>query len=101
MRNHGHAQHKPIAIFHSLSPPSLSLSRETKDDTMSAARFFGDDHAPGINFTPDDEELIELYLLPRVLGEPDPFPGLIIDDDEAATTQLTKNACEDLKSAIV
>jgi hypothetical protein len=54
---------------------------------MSAARFFGDDHAPGINFTPDDEELIKLYLLPRVRGEPDPFPGLIIDDDEAATTQ--------------
>jgi hypothetical protein len=54
---------------------------------MSAARFFGDDHAPGINFTPDDEELVELYLLPRVRGEPDPFPGLIIDDDEAATTQ--------------
>jgi hypothetical protein len=82
--------HGPIAIFHSLSPPSpLSRARasKTKDGTMSAAKFFGDDHAPGINFTPDDEELVELYLLPRVRGEPDPFPGLIIDDNEAATTQ--------------
>ena len=42
---------------------------------------------PGLNFHPDDDELIEFFLLPTVRGEPAWFPGVIvIDDDTAANT---------------
>ncbi|TVT97456.1 hypothetical protein EJB05_57303, partial [Eragrostis curvula] len=36
---------------------------------------------------PLDDQIVQLYLLPRVRGHPDLFPGLIIDDDTAANTQ--------------
>ncbi|KAK3152792.1 hypothetical protein QOZ80_2BG0163670 [Eleusine coracana subsp. coracana] len=48
------------------------------------------DLPPSLFFIPDDEELIRLYLLPRVRGQPDVIPGLIIDDDSAANTQPWK-----------
>ncbi|KAK3156710.1 hypothetical protein QOZ80_2AG0110800 [Eleusine coracana subsp. coracana] len=48
------------------------------------------DLPPCLYFAPDDEELIRLYLLPRVRGQPDIIPGLIIDDDSAANTQPWK-----------
>jgi len=42
---------------------------------------------PGLNFHPDDDELIEFFLLPTVRGEPAWFPGVIvIGDDTAANT---------------
>ncbi|XP_039787084.1 NAC domain-containing protein 71-like [Panicum virgatum] len=42
---------------------------------------------PGLNFHPDDDELVEFFLLPTVRGEPAWFPGVIVvDDDTAANT---------------
>ncbi|XP_062224567.1 NAC domain-containing protein 96-like [Phragmites australis] len=41
---------------------------------------------PGVKFCPDDDELVELYLLPRVRGQPAPFHGVIVEDDTAAST---------------
>ncbi|XP_062217351.1 uncharacterized protein LOC133917468 [Phragmites australis] len=40
----------------------------------------------GVKFHPDDEELVEFYLLPRVRGQPVLFPGVIVEDDTAAST---------------
>ncbi|KAK3153244.1 hypothetical protein QOZ80_2BG0169730 [Eleusine coracana subsp. coracana] len=48
------------------------------------------DLPPCLYFDPTDEQLIRLYLLPRVRGQPDLIPGLIIDDDTAANTQPWK-----------
>ncbi|CAN6251229.1 unnamed protein product [Urochloa humidicola] len=48
-------------------------------------------HPPGVKFCPDDDELVEFFLLPRVRGEPSWFPGvLVIDDDRAANTHPSK-----------
>ncbi|CAN6278326.1 unnamed protein product [Urochloa humidicola] len=48
-------------------------------------------HPPGLNFRPEDEELVEFFLLPRVRGEPSWFPGVVvIDDDTAANTHPLK-----------
>ncbi|TVT97453.1 hypothetical protein EJB05_53868, partial [Eragrostis curvula] len=52
-----------------------------------AANILGDFTLPGLHFAPVDDEIVQLYLLPRVRGHPDLFPGLIIDDDTAANTQ--------------
>jgi hypothetical protein len=42
---------------------------------------------PGLNFHPDDDELIEFFLLPTFRGDPAWFPGVIvIGDDTAANT---------------
>ncbi|TVU32425.1 hypothetical protein EJB05_24156, partial [Eragrostis curvula] len=54
---------------------------------MSAAAEILYDISPDMHFEPADELLIELYLLRRVRGQPDLFPGLIVDDDTAANTQ--------------
>ncbi|TVU32424.1 hypothetical protein EJB05_24155, partial [Eragrostis curvula] len=54
---------------------------------MSAAAEILYDISPDMHFEPADELLIELYLLRRVRGQPDLFPGLIVDDDAAANTQ--------------
>ncbi|KAK3156620.1 hypothetical protein QOZ80_2AG0109670 [Eleusine coracana subsp. coracana] len=48
------------------------------------------DLPPGFKFVPTDEQIIELYLLPRVRGQPDLIPDLIVDDDAAANTQPWK-----------
>ncbi|CAN6251244.1 unnamed protein product [Urochloa humidicola] len=48
-------------------------------------------HPPGVKFCPDDDELVEFFLLPRVRGEPSWFPSvLVIDDDTAANTNPSK-----------
>ncbi|TVU32423.1 hypothetical protein EJB05_24154, partial [Eragrostis curvula] len=52
-----------------------------------AVAILGDLTQPGLHFAPVDDEIVQLYLLPRVRGHPDLFPGLIIDDDTAANTQ--------------
>ncbi|TVU32491.1 hypothetical protein EJB05_24222, partial [Eragrostis curvula] len=54
---------------------------------MSAAAEILYDMSPDMHFEPADELLVELYLLRRVRGQPDLFPGLIVDDDAAANTQ--------------
>ncbi|CAL5022518.1 unnamed protein product [Urochloa decumbens] len=42
---------------------------------------------PGVQFRPDADELVDLYLLPRALGDPAPFHGVaVLDDDEAGST---------------
>ncbi|CAL4888352.1 unnamed protein product [Urochloa decumbens] len=42
---------------------------------------------PGVQFRPDADELVDLYLLPRALGDPVPFHGVaVLDDDEAGST---------------
>ncbi|CAN6278300.1 unnamed protein product [Urochloa humidicola] len=57
--------------------------------SSKAAEMLG--HPPGLNFSPDDEELVEFFLLPRVRGEPSWFPGVVvIDDDTAANTHPSK-----------
>jgi hypothetical protein len=43
---------------------------------------------PGVQFRPDDDELVEFYLLPRARGEPAPFPGVVVVDDDAAGSTL-------------
>ncbi|XP_062217650.1 NAC domain-containing protein 86-like [Phragmites australis] len=40
----------------------------------------------GVKFSPDDEEVVEFYLLPRARGQPVLFPAVIVDDDTAAST---------------
>ncbi|KAM0906302.1 hypothetical protein ACQ4PT_016845 [Festuca glaucescens] len=35
----------------------------------------------GFKFTPDDEEVIELYLVPNLRRQPTPLSGVLIDDD--------------------
>ncbi|CAL5058778.1 unnamed protein product [Urochloa decumbens] len=57
--------------------------------SSKAAEVLG--HPPGVNFRPDDDELVEFFLLPRVRGEPSWFPGVVvIDDDTAANTHPSK-----------
>ncbi|CAN6237901.1 unnamed protein product [Urochloa humidicola] len=57
--------------------------------SSKAAEMLG--HPPGLNFRPEDEELVEFFLLPRVRGEPSWFPGVVvIDDDTAANTHPSK-----------
>ncbi|CAN6231306.1 unnamed protein product [Urochloa humidicola] len=57
--------------------------------SSKAAKMLG--HPPGVKFCPDDDELVEFFLLPRVRGEPSWFPGvLVIDDDRAANTHPSK-----------
>ncbi|CAL4888450.1 unnamed protein product [Urochloa decumbens] len=57
--------------------------------SSKAAEVLG--HPPGVNFRPDEDELVEFFLLPRVRGEPSWFPGVVvIDDDTAANTNPTK-----------
>ncbi|KAF8647183.1 hypothetical protein HU200_065465 [Digitaria exilis] len=48
---------------------------------------------PGFTFRPDDTELISLYLLPKLHGEPSrlPFPGVAVVDDDAAANTLPWN----------
>ncbi|PUZ75199.1 hypothetical protein GQ55_1G132100 [Panicum hallii var. hallii] len=43
---------------------------------------------PGVQFRPPDDELVEFYLLPRARGEPAPFPGVVVVDDDAAGSTL-------------
>ncbi|CAL5047108.1 unnamed protein product [Urochloa decumbens] len=57
--------------------------------SSKAAEMLG--HPPGLKFRPDEDELVEFFLLPRVRGEPCWFPGVVvIDDDTAANTHPAK-----------
>ncbi|CAN6231319.1 unnamed protein product [Urochloa humidicola] len=57
--------------------------------SSKAAEMLG--HPPGVKFCPDDDELVEFFLLPRVRGEPSWFPSvLVINDDTAANTNPSK-----------
>ncbi|KAL6646835.1 hypothetical protein ACP70R_015529 [Stipagrostis hirtigluma subsp. patula] len=51
----------------------------------AAARILG--LPPGFRFRPSDEELVELFLLPRARGHPALYPGVVIDDDTAASAR--------------
>jgi hypothetical protein len=57
--------------------------------STKAAQFLG--HPPGVNFRPDDDELVEFFLLPRLRGEPDWFPGVVVIDDDSAANTLPWN----------
>lgn len=53
--------------------------------SITAAKTLG--LPPGFSFRPDDNELIEFYLLPKLRGEPAWFPGVaVIEDDTAGNT---------------
>ncbi|KAK3152797.1 hypothetical protein QOZ80_2BG0163740 [Eleusine coracana subsp. coracana] len=56
---------------------------------MSPAAIY-EDLPPGIKFVPTDQQIVELYLMPRIRGQPDLIPELVIDDDTAANTQPWK-----------
>nr|CAB3494580.1 unnamed protein product [Digitaria exilis] len=43
---------------------------------------------PGFCFRPDDDELIELFLLPSVRGEAPRLPGVVITEDDTAANTL-------------
>ncbi|CAL5058695.1 unnamed protein product [Urochloa decumbens] len=43
---------------------------------------------PGVHFRPDTDELVDLYLLPRALGDPVPFHGVAVLDDDAAGSTM-------------
>ncbi|TVU00694.1 hypothetical protein EJB05_53876, partial [Eragrostis curvula] len=69
---------------------AVSLSLPTREqNTLSSpvANILSDLTLPGLHFEPVDDEIVKLYLLPRVRGQLDLFPGLIVDDDTAANTQ--------------
>ncbi|KAL6646836.1 hypothetical protein ACP70R_015530 [Stipagrostis hirtigluma subsp. patula] len=51
----------------------------------AAARILG--LPPGFRFRPSDEELVELFLLPRARGHPALYLGVVIDDDTAASAR--------------
>ncbi|KAL6640329.1 hypothetical protein ACP70R_022178 [Stipagrostis hirtigluma subsp. patula] len=51
----------------------------------AAARILG--LPPGFRFRPSDEELVELFLLPRARGHPALYPDVVIDDDTAASAR--------------
>jgi hypothetical protein len=57
--------------------------------STKAAQILG--HPPGVSFCPDDDELVEFFLLPRFRGEPDWFPGVVIIDDASAANTLPWN----------
>nr|TKW38612.1 hypothetical protein SEVIR_1G126800v2 [Setaria viridis] len=57
--------------------------------STKAAQILG--HPPGINFRPDDDELVEFFLLPRLRGEPSWFPGVVVIDDDSAANTLPWN----------
>ncbi|KAM0834862.1 hypothetical protein ACQ4PT_037498 [Festuca glaucescens] len=48
--------------------------------------------SPGLKFDPDDDELVELYLLRRILSQPLPLARVICEDDplSAAPWDLLK-----------
>ncbi|CAN6272342.1 unnamed protein product [Urochloa humidicola] len=49
---------------------------------------------PGIHFRPDADELVDLYLLPRARGEPVPFHGVAVLDDNAAGSTMPQDLLE-------
>ncbi|PNT67917.1 hypothetical protein BRADI_3g33680v3 [Brachypodium distachyon] len=48
---------------------------------MEAADELGLGLSPGFKFNPEDEELVEYFLLPRLLGQKLPLEGMIYEDD--------------------
>ncbi|CAL4888429.1 unnamed protein product [Urochloa decumbens] len=49
---------------------------------------------PGVHFRPDADELVDLYLLPRALGDPAPFHGIAVLDDDAAGSTMPEELLE-------
>jgi len=52
----------------------------------------------GFLFAPEDGDVIEQYLLRRILGQPLPLDGLILDDDPLSAPPwelLARNGCKD------
>ncbi|OEL28291.1 hypothetical protein BAE44_0010690 [Dichanthelium oligosanthes] len=54
--------------------------------SIRAAKILG--HLPGVNFHPDDDELVEFFLLPSVRGEPAWFPGVVVIEDDSAANMI-------------
>ncbi|OEL26734.1 hypothetical protein BAE44_0012243 [Dichanthelium oligosanthes] len=52
----------------------------------------------GFIFAPEDGDVVAHYLLPRILGQPLPLDGLILDDDPLSARPwelLQRNGCKD------
>ena len=52
----------------------------------------------GFLFAPEDGDVVEQYLLRRILGKPLPLDGLILDDEPLSTPPwelLARNGCKD------
>ncbi|KAF8721701.1 hypothetical protein HU200_022873 [Digitaria exilis] len=84
---------RPIPLFFPLYFHRSRQDHQTHPRNMSikAASTLG--LPPGFTFRPDDSELISLYLLPKLHGEPSRqlFPGVAVIDDAAAANTLPWN----------
>jgi len=65
----------PLRLYHI----RLSSYGRKQSGAMEVPRVLG--LPPGFLFAPEDGDVVASYLLPRVLGQPLPLDGLILDDD--------------------
>jgi len=65
----------PLRLYHI----RLSSYGRKQSGAMEVPRVLG--LPPGFLFAPEDGDVVASYLLPRVLGQPLPLEGLIVDDD--------------------
>ncbi|KAF8686630.1 hypothetical protein HU200_043457 [Digitaria exilis] len=65
----------PLRLYHI----RLSSYGRKQSGAMEVPRELG--LPPGFLFAPDDGDAVAHYLLPRLLGQPLPLDGLIVDDD--------------------
>uniref|UniRef100_K3YY98 NAC domain-containing protein n=1 Tax=Setaria italica TaxID=4555 RepID=K3YY98_SETIT len=65
----------PLRLYHI----RLSSYGRKQSGAMEVPRALG--LPPGFLFAPEDGDVVAHYLLPRVLGQPLPMDGLILDDD--------------------
>ncbi|PUZ75967.1 hypothetical protein GQ55_1G252800 [Panicum hallii var. hallii] len=65
----------PLRLYHI----RLSSYGRKQSGAMEVPRALG--LPPGFLFAPEDGDVVACYLLPRVLGQPLPLDGLILDDD--------------------
>ncbi|KAL6629501.1 hypothetical protein ACP70R_029266 [Stipagrostis hirtigluma subsp. patula] len=84
--SHNPSRRKIEEIIQPSHFPRAALSLQHQDMSTKVAEMLG--LPPGFDFRPDDDELVELYLLPRVRGEPDPFPGAVVVEDNTACSTL-------------
>jgi hypothetical protein len=82
----------PLRLYHI----RRSCYGRKQSGAMEVPRALG--FPPGFLFAPEDGDLVAHYLLPRVLGQPLPVDGLIVDDDPLSAPPwelLKRNGCKD------